>query len=80
LLSQYNVVKENFSEYLDTCHHFYDIYPEERMRDVSRPGYSATERPSTPEDMKLASPPNRFNIPPIFPLAYRKIIEVRQLP
>ena len=69
-------MKENWSEYMDTCHHFWDIYPEERMRDMSRPGYSATERPQTPDELKLAPAPNRTNIPPIFPLAYRKILEV----
>ncbi len=61
---------------MDTCHHYHDIYPEERMRDVSRPNYSATERPPTPEDMKLAAPPNRTNLSPIFPLAFKKILEV----
>jgi hypothetical protein len=61
---------------MDTCHHFYDIYPEERMRDVSRPTYSATERPNTPEELKLAPAPNRVNLPPIYPLAFRKILEV----
>jgi hypothetical protein len=64
---------------MDTCHHFWDIYPEERMRDMSRPGYSATERPPTPQDMRLEVAPNRVNLPPIFPLAYRKILEVRTL-
>jgi hypothetical protein len=61
---------------MDTCHHFHDIYPEERMRDVSRPNFSATERPPTPEDMKLAPAPNRTNLCPIFPLAFKKILEV----
>jgi hypothetical protein len=47
------------------------------MRDMSRPGYSATERPQTPEDMKLDGiAPNKSNLAPIFPLAYRKILEV----
>jgi hypothetical protein len=46
------------------------------MRDVSRPTYSATERPNTPEELKLAPAPNRVNLPPIYPLAFRKILEV----
>jgi hypothetical protein len=61
---------------MDTCHHYHDIYPEERMRDISRPGYSATERPATPDDMKLAPAPSKTNVPPIFPLGYKKILEV----
>ncbi len=71
-------MKENWTEYMDTCHHFWDVYPEERMRDMSRPGYSATERPVTPDELKLASAPNRHNVSPIFPLAYRKILEVSE--
>lgn len=62
---------------MDTSHHFWDIYPEERMRDMSRPGYSATERPVTPEEMKAGPAPNRSNLPPIFPLAYRKVLELQ---
>lgn len=46
------------------------------MRDVSRPGYNPNERPPTPEDMKLGTPPNRLNLAPIFPLAYKKILQV----
>lgn len=70
-------MRDQFCEFMDTCHHYHDIYPEERMRDVSRPNYSATERPPTPEDMKLAPAPNRTNLSPIFPLAFKKILEVR---
>ena len=29
-------MRDIYQEYMDTCHDFYDIYPEERMRDVSR--------------------------------------------
>lgn len=29
-------MKDIYTEYIDTCHDYYDIYPEERMRDVSR--------------------------------------------
>jgi hypothetical protein len=33
---QVQVLRDVYQEYIDTCHDFYDIYPEERMRDVSR--------------------------------------------
>lgn len=46
------------------------------MRDVSRPGYNPNERPPTPEDMKLGPAPSRTNVSPIYPLAYRRILEV----
>lgn len=62
---------------MDTCHHYWDIYPEERMRDISRTSFSTAERPLTPDALKLGPAPNRQNVPPIFPLAYRKILEVR---
>ena len=29
-------MRDIYQEYMDTCHDNYDIYPEERMRDVSR--------------------------------------------
>ena len=29
-------MRDSYQEYIDTSHDFYDIYPEERMRDVSR--------------------------------------------
>lgn len=74
----FNVIRDSYTEYIDTCHHYYDIYPEERMRDVSRPGYNPNERPTTPEDMKLASPaPSRTNVSPIYVLAYRKLLELQ---
>ncbi len=62
---------------MDTCHHYWDIYPEERMRDISRTTFTPTERPMTPDALKLAPSPNRQNVSPIFPLAYRKLLEVR---
>lgn len=64
-------------EYVDTCHHYFDIYPEERMRDVSRLSYNANERPPTPEDLRSGPAPSRNSISAIFPLAYRRILEVR---
>eukprot|EP00981_Chlorochromonas_danica_P006896 scaffold1503_cov150-Ochromonas_danica.AAC.9 len=66
-------------EYVDTCHHYFDIYPEERMRDVSRLNYSASERPPTPEDMRSGPAPSRNSISAIFPLAYRRILELQIL-
>eukprot|EP01040_Poterioochromonas_malhamensis_P006668 gene6668-7183_t len=75
----YTVVKENWTEYMDTCHHYWDIYPEERMRDISRTSFSTAERPLTPDALKLGPAPNRQNVPPIFPLAYRKILEMQIL-
>jgi hypothetical protein len=33
---QVQVMRDSYQEYIDTSHDFYDIYPEERMRDVSR--------------------------------------------
>ena len=38
--SQVQVMRDIYTEYMDTCHDNYDIYPEERMRDVSRYGFT----------------------------------------
>lgn len=35
---QVQLMRDVYQEYIDTCHDYYDIYPEERMRDVSRYG------------------------------------------
>ncbi len=35
-LPQAALIKDFHAEFMDTSHHHYDIYPEERMRDVSR--------------------------------------------
>lgn len=35
-LGQIVALKDAYTEYMDTCHHYYDIYPEERLRDFSR--------------------------------------------
>lgn len=70
-------LKETHCEYIDTCHHFYSIYPEEKMRDVSRMNYNPNERPPTPEEMKIPNGPNRQYFSPIFPLAYKKLIELQ---
>jgi hypothetical protein len=71
------VIRDSYTEYIETCHHYYDIYPEERMRDVSRPGYNPNERPVTPDDLKLGPAPNRTNVSPIYVLAYRKLLELQ---
>ena len=52
------VCKNYFNEFIDSCHHNLDIYPRERMRDVSRGNYSNTSRPTTPESMKLSDGPS----------------------
>eukprot|EP01038_Epipyxis_sp_PR26KG_P006849 gene6849-9376_t len=71
-------LQQNYAEYIETSHHYHDIYPEERMRDFSRPNYNPNERPPTPEDMRLAAPkPNRSIMHPIFALAFRRILELQ---
>lgn len=69
--------REAYMEYVDTCHHYWDIYPEERMRDVSRVNYNPNERPPTPDELRSGPAPSKTNVSPIFPLAYRKILELQ---
>lgn len=71
------MVKDHFTEYMETCYHYWDIYPEERMRDVSRPNYSATERPPTPEAMRNPPAPSKLVMHPIFPMAYKRLMELQ---
>ena len=76
----HNILKDSYTEYMDTCHHFYDIYPEERLRDISRPSYNALlpgDRPITPDSMKTPPPPLRTYLSPIYPLAYKKLVQLQ---
>ena len=43
---------------------------------ISRANYNPLERPPTPENMKSPPPPVRGAFSPIYPLAYRRIIQV----
>lgn len=76
-------LKTAFFEFVETSHHFYErvVYAPERMRDLSRPNYINTSRPTTPEDMKIGNAPKHDTYSPIFPLAYMKLILLQvQLP
>jgi hypothetical protein len=41
-----------------------------------RANYSATERPPTPEGMKTPAPPHKGYFSPVFPLAYKRVLQV----
>ena len=71
------VAKDEYLEFVETCHHYYDILPEERMRDVSRPGYNPNIRPPTPDDLKLPPGPAKDQMHPIYPLAYCRLLELQ---
>ena len=47
-------LRQVYLEYTETSYRNYDsvVYPKERMRDFSRPGYKDTSRPTTPNDSK----------------------------
>ena len=64
---------------MDTCHHFLDIYPQEKMRDVSRPSYNSDPdfRPSTPPEFFTGAKPSKSRMSPIYPSAYRKLLELQ---
>ena len=71
-------VKEYYFSYIENCHQYCQFYPKERMRDVSRPGYSNTSRPTTPTDMQLDLPKHSKTHPhAIFAFAYWKLLELQ---
>lgn len=70
-------IRDALSEYIETCHHYLDVLPEERMRDVSRPNYSATERPPTPDNLRSGTPPSRITAHPICVYGYKKLLELQ---
>lgn len=76
-------LKKEFYEFIQTSHHHYDkvVYPKERMRDFSRPGYSHTSRPTTPEELKAHLGDSvdikieNYNY--IYPFCYWKLLELQ---
>ena len=73
------LVKEQFYEYIASCHHHTDILPEEQMRDVSRMNYNPDPdfRPPTPDVLASGEVPGKRNMPDIYPYAYRKLLELQ---
>jgi len=79
----YGEIKEQFNEFMDTSHHYLDILPQERQRDVSRMNYNPDPnfRPPTPDVLFRGEPPDRRKMSPIYPYAYRKLLELQiQMP
>lgn len=79
----FGACKEHFNEFMDSCHHYLDILPRERMRDVSRMNYNPDPdfRPSTPDVLSSGIAPSRRQMPAIYPYAYRKLLDLQiQMP
>ena len=80
------MIREAYQEYIGTCHHYHDILPIEKQKDVSRrTSYIANlaegQRPPTPERLKRAEPPHKTNYHPIFPFCYKRLLLLQvQLP
>ena len=80
------ICRETYQEYIGTCHHYLDILPVEKQKDISRRStYIAHlpdgERPPTPERLKRAPPPHKTNHHPMFPFCYRRLLLLQvQLP
>jgi hypothetical protein len=73
-------IREHHIEYIDSCHHYHSIYPEERQRDVSRESYDPTSRPITPPSLRdVDEKPSSSKIHVIYPLAYYKLIQLELL-
>lgn len=74
-------VKEQFVETMLSSYHYTDIFPQERMRDVSRMNYNSDPdfKPDTPRLLShgLEELPSRRKMPRIYPLAYRKLLELQ---
>ena len=80
------MVREAYQEYIGTCHHYHDVLPLEKQKDVSRrTSYIANipdgQRPPTPERLKRADPPHKTNNHPMFPFCYKRLMMLQvQLP
>ena len=78
-LAGLGVVKDQFTEIISSCHHYTDIMPQERQRDVSRMNYNPDPnfRPPTPEVLQKGPKPDRRKMPAIYPYAYRRLLELQ---
>lgn len=72
-------IKEQFNEFMVTSHHFLDILPKERQRDVSRMNYNPDPnfRPPTPDVLFRGEVPEKRKMSAIYPYAYRKMLELQ---
>jgi hypothetical protein len=71
-------IKEFYVEYMETCHHYHSIYPEERQRDISRSDYDPNVRPMTPESLRdTDKKPSMTKYHKIFPYAYMKLLKLQ---
>lgn len=72
-------IKEQFNEFMSTSHHFLDILPKERQRDVSRMNYNPDPnfRPPTPDVLFRGEMPEKRKMSAIYPYAYRKMLELQ---
>mmetsp|Transcript_15285 Transcript_15285/g.25407 ORF Transcript_15285/g.25407 Transcript_15285/m.25407 type:complete len:1484 (+) Transcript_15285:120-4571(+) len=71
-------IKEFYMGYMESCHHYHSIYPEERQRDVSRADYDPNARPVTPENLRdRDTRPSLTKYDKIFPYAYMKLLKLQ---
>lgn len=72
-------IRETYYDFLASAHHMISIYPKEVPRDISRTNFDPNARPETPEMLKLGEFDSNCRFPPIFPLAYYKLLELQLL-
>ena len=61
-------------QWIGSCHLHLDPYPKEKPRNFDE---AVDPTPITPREMKLETPPDKTEFPYIFPLAYRKFLELQ---
>ena len=61
--------------YTESSNQISVVYPREKPREYT----GLNERPTTPDSLKqhVGPMPNKFSFPPIFPLAYKKLMELQ---
>ena len=69
-------VKDHFCDIMDTSHHFWDIYPKEKLRDVSRGTYDLSKPLVTPPQMDIKPHPDRDEMPVYYPYVLKKLLQL----
>lgn len=72
-------VKDSYAEFMETCHHYLDIWPEEKIKDPNNPNRDSPGRPPTPSDVaKRRGPkPHTMKYHKTFPFAFYKIVQLQ---
>lgn len=72
-------VKDAYAEFMETCHHYHDVWPEEKIKDPNNPNRDCVGRPPTPKDIiaRRGPKPHTTKHHKTYPYALYKLIQLQ---